>query len=159
MRQIKFRSWVKSREIMLPDENIYKIQDDWNVDILSENGDTICSLDSDEFELMQFTELKDRNGVEIFEGDIVRCVYFKQVLGANLGVTEVDAELIGMIYFNGLSLSVKNISCGKWCDYTGYKDGEGECEYAMLHDVYEGSQDAEMGIEVIGNIYENPDLL
>lgn len=110
-------------------------------------------------DLIQYTGLNDKNGKEIYEGDIVVCSYFKMSLGINLGVTEVDAELKGVIDFNDLSLCVTNIVSEKWSHYTGYDDGEGSCEITYLHDVYEGSTEAEMSIEVIGNIYENPELL
>lgn len=107
----------------------------------------------------QYTGLKDKNGNMIFEGDIVLCSYFKMAIGHNLGAIEVDAELKGVIQFNDLSLCVTNIVGEKWSHYTGYTDGEGSCEITYLHDVYEGSTEAEMSIEIIGNIYDNPELL
>ena len=110
-------------------------------------------------ELMQFTGLEDKNGKEIYDKDIVKIHYFKSIAGENLGVSEVDAELIGVIEITPLSLILKNIIGEKWCEYTGYEQGEGECKVFHLHDVYEGSSDAEYQIEIIGNIYENPELL
>ena len=107
----------------------------------------------------QFTGLKDKNGREIFEGDVVKCSYFKMSVGQNLGAIEVDAELTGVIKFNDLSLCVTNIVGEKWSHYTGYAAGEGDCEVTYLHDVYEGSTDAEMSIEIIGNIPQNEELI
>ena len=77
----------------------------------------------------------------------------------NLGVTEVDAELKGVISFNGLSLCVSEIEGEKWAHHTGYNDGEGECEIVHLHDVYESSTDADMSMEIIGNIHQNKELI
>ena len=68
MREIKFRAWHKNRKTFL---DFY-----WAVDKL---GRTFSILDKyvyDEFtnevELMQYTGLKDMNGVEIYEGDILQ---------------------------------------------------------------------------------------
>ncbi|AOO75183.1 hypothetical protein LCW_03470 [Latilactobacillus curvatus] len=68
MREIKFRAWHKNRKTFL---DFY-----WAVDKL---GRTFSILDKyvyDEFtnevELMQYTGLKDMNGVEIYERDILQ---------------------------------------------------------------------------------------
>lgn len=67
-REIKFRAWHKNRKTFL--------DFDWAVDKL---GRTFSILDkcvydefTDEIELMQYTGLKDMNGVEIYENDIVK---------------------------------------------------------------------------------------
>ena len=66
MREIKFRAWSKSAETMLYGDglefsfSIYKLQE--AIDSFARNDDYI---------LMQYTGLKDKNGVEIFEGDVV----------------------------------------------------------------------------------------
>lgn len=110
-------------------------------------------------EVMQYLGFKDKNGKEIYDSDILRIQYFKIIGGENLGVSEVDAELVGVVEITPLALVLKNIIGEKWCEYTGYEQGEGECKVFHLHDVYEGSSDAEYQIEVIGNIYENPELI
>lgn len=74
------------------------------------------------FHLRAFTGLKDKNGKEIYEGDILK--------------TEHGAT--GIVY---------------WLDGVGYKF---DCNEPMWkHPIHEMGGER----EVIGNIYENPDLL
>lgn len=114
---------------------------------------------SDNLVFQHSIDKKDIHGKDIYEGDIVKCSYFKMSVGANLGAIEVDAELHGVIEFNDLSLCVTNIVGEKWSHYTGYGAREGSCEITYLHDVYEDSTECEMSIEVIGNIYEHAKLI
>src|SRR4051812_19947773 len=61
MREIKFRFWKKEAKKMLPD--VFAPQ-------TPTFGDMIGLIQMD-FEMMQFTGLKDKNGKEIYEGDVV----------------------------------------------------------------------------------------
>lgn len=75
-----------------------------------------------DYPLMQYTGLKDKNGVEVYENDIV--------LFPN-EVTEAPQEVL----WQGVHLRTRNAR-GWWGDPKSWSD-----------------------IEVIGNIYQNPELL
>jgi len=126
MREIKFRAWDKEKDELIPPEALTEIV--WNK---SDAPDTIEYNDGEglwqclDFILMQYTGLKDKSGVEIYEGDIV-----KYHSGADIvSWTKTTAK------FNVLNFYDASQDC-PCCAFS---------EYAEL--------------EVIGNIYENPELL
>ena len=128
MREIKFRAWdhedKKMWKVIAFSESIWGESEEPNI--------TICDFGKDptnyeteirnstNYELMQYTGLKDKNGEEIFEGDIVQ---FK---------------------------SIRNITERYEVEYTNY--GEWAIGIQRLSTRFGNC-------EVIGNIYENPDLL
>lgn len=82
--------------------------------------------------LMQFTGLKDKNGKEIFEGDIVQFISNDKLLNKT-GVVTWDDE-------------------GADYNITGKHEGldtEFECAFGLTDGEY----------DVLGNIYVNPELL
>lgn len=128
MRQIKFRAW-NSKEKMMMDE-LYTPEVRLNAFLKDpfENG---------EYTLMQFTGLLDKNGKEIWEGDVLRD----------------DQKDLFEVRFGKLPLD-KSGDCV--CTYEAwYAKGYGQLGCAPYHECNIIGQ----WMEIIGNIYENSELL
>ena len=150
MREIKFRAWSIKGKTMWYMNKQMKLSiegDSWQIrdDVIGNRF--MCSWHEDEKGiLMQFTGLKDKNGKEIHEGDIVSTLE-----DGNLEVIFQD----GM--FGCITCRPQSNENG-----TEYYD-----EFVPLNDLidvgYWGSTDGfkkpVFTLEVIGNIYENPELL
>ncbi len=138
----RYRVWIKTEKRMFFSDDILAI-DYENKEIVTqqvyfENGlpddrDIYC-YDFDEIELMQSTGLKDKNGKEIFEGDIVRTTRFLGRADEIGGFYEYDKEFIGI---------VKQLE-GSWVIDTG---SDAVCLWTEIEEN-----------EIIGNIYENKEF-
>lgn len=92
-------------------------------------------MSPDDYKIMQSTGLKDKNGVEIFEGYIVK-------VSVNDGFDYLENEIC--VIKNSIAYS--GLVCTTTCT---------DSEYMTFNqELVEGYQ-----YEVIGNIYENPKLL
>lgn len=93
----------------------------------------------------QYTGLKDKNGKEIYEGDIVDWTFFYNRIGPNGGYTETDTQLRGVIKWSN----------GGFVFEVWRNDFEDAGWYGISDLNFDSSSD----IEVLGNIYDNPDLV
>ena len=115
MREIKFRAWDNDDKEM-------------NYMVEHEGLDTFFAH-NDMMTYLQYTGLKDKNGKEIYEGDIIKgIVAMKDKHGEDISTVRWDYPKLG---FSFSGLFIFNFELGN----KGYN------------------------VEVIGNIYENPELL
>jgi uncharacterized phage protein (TIGR01671 family) len=125
MREIRFRAWDKKLKKMFDDFFIYSdghwqvfSNNDWGKNGLWEHS---IGEEGEEYdlELMEFTGLLDRQGKEIWEGDILE--YYSSLIP------------------KGSNPIVRQVVTWNECHWEGIRNWKTS--------------------EVIGNLYENPDLL
>lgn len=148
MRKIKFRAkqindntWISGYGVIIGDGfcaipytvrgNTY----DWKLTTIT------CDINT----LGQYTGLKDKNGKEIYEGDIVEWVFFYERLGANMGVKECDTIVKGIIRWRQGGFILEVI--------------ENDFENAGYYSISALHTDTESDVEIIGNIYDTPELI
>lgn len=131
MREIKFRAWDIESPMMLTWE---EIQLDWESE-----GYSRAIFANDHYRVMQFTGLKDKNGKEIYEGDIL----------------SYDTNYIP--YKCVIEWNVELGSCGCCYEHCGSVGFVGEILPGSKYD-YSGKASGYHEMEVIGNIWENPEL-
>lgn len=129
MEKIKIRAWDRIDKVMLPWNAI--IQTAFNNKIGPSLLYQVMMNDRENFDLMLFTTLLDKNEKEIWESDIVKCGY---------GIGKV-------IYYLG----------GFWIEWVD--DIDSSMEYLALDNRFRRKREDEEQFEVIGNYYEHKHLI
>lgn len=131
MRKIKFRAWdIKLKK--------------WIIGFDIDNNGNIWHnhFGHPDAILMQFIGLLDKNGKEIYEGDVVRATSRMLNFKTNIPTGKISIEDYYIIYVENEARFAKQI--------------KGNCE----HDVVKLRQESMTAFyEVIGNCFENPELL
>lgn len=122
-REIKFRVWDNSDKIM---RTVHQLNCKTESNLTQVSTDVGCFEVPWEF-IIQYTGLKDKNGVEIYEGDTIK----------------LSNDQIGVVFYDDLSGASFDVDL---------RDGK----YALLG---LGTSVVSFKAFVIGNIYENPELL
>ena len=137
--RFKFRAWEKTSK-----EMIYDVQKVSRKRII---GESACEtfqevIESWEYEIMQCTGLIDKNGREIYEGDII-----------------VDGSAPGPEYgIGGYMFTKYEVKMVNGCFVVEcIPDCVNDHVFGNYHLLYEVITDG--FAEVVGNIYENPELL
>ena len=112
-----------------------------------DNSNISPKMVNDDFQISQYTGLKDKDGVEIYTDDIITAHQF--LFDGN----EVESVIFGEVGSNEFGWTLKRIKNDFYEDYTGYEPYEGESNLGDFYGLHEES------FEVIGNIHENPELL
>jgi len=131
MREIKFRAWDSGNKKMVIVKDIVFLEDGVLAGYKTIGG---LDLTINKPEIMQYTGLKDKNGKEIYEGDIVES-----------GNGRIWTVQFGEFFYTEPKQLVR-----------GYGFYIQPVEEELKR---EGNGFLYKGVEIIGNIYENPELL
>lgn len=133
MREIKVRAWYKPYKQMCQVESLrFDGNGVYTAVLIEEPFYDRRLVEADEIAIEQFTGLKDINGTEIYEGDIVK--YYPRHRGVPYRVYWADKSAKFLIGRDGVI---------------------GQSFSDIMHNLNTGH----IALEVVGNIHENPELL
>ncbi|WP_455458918.1 YopX family protein [Streptococcus salivarius] len=148
----RYRAWDKTCKTMYEADDIVSIDfEKKQICVKTLFFERLSYYDFDDVVLMQSTGLRDKNGKEIFEGDVLK---FNDSWENHCYEGYVDGEIEGVNYVEIQSESTGFIFCK-----TKYPDSSlfyyANEEHLTFQEIL---GDGDFGFEVVGNIYENPEL-
>ncbi|HEX9503589.1 MAG TPA: YopX family protein [Patescibacteria group bacterium] len=153
MRPIKFRVWDEVNKNMVYDPKFPA------TDLLGDLNEYFA-FSGLGWEWMQFTGLKDKNGKEIWEGDIVQVGVKSQVIIYTIGWDYMKAGWTILVTTEHSTDTHMHSAGVPARDYNFLN--QGKAIYWHDTDTEFGDGDRQINtqpLEVIGNIYENPELI
>lgn len=145
-REFKFRAYNKRDKVMINWENVKRIFTDNNSFGLSDGN--LVYFDT----VMQWTGLKDKKGVDVYEGDILRYNYHL-TYDDNWKGSRENPDFFGVVEYHDKILEI------------GYEQDRTRFVGFILRGIEKDGTDwfttipTIKDIQVIGNIYQNKDLL
>ena len=120
-RELKFRAFDDGKMLTMPLDTNFGIS-------------RFFGILRDDAIVMQFTGIQDKNGKDVYEGDVIRDCITNAFLNVKFGHNKNNAYQ------------------GWYCKYIGI-----DVRDTSLNGDYDSNQND--NIEIIGNIYENPELI
>ncbi len=130
MREIKYRAWDRSRKVMMSVRSINYADDGYAGTTTVQSIDGTSYVNGESCDLIQYTGIKDKNGIEIYEGDILK---------AEDGYTGLINYRLEAAQFVGFNVGDKYVNE----------------EFDTLYNI-DGTLNT---AEVIGNRYDNPEFV
>lgn len=170
MREIEFRAYIKDTFL----QGMVEVKEiDFKYKIVKfENGNKDELRTFDQIKLMQYTGLKDKNKKKIFEGDIVEVYAYRCVSGRAQSSLDKYVKVRAVVEFGkdnwyaiGFTLNYKNEYNEKLCKPKNKEEVKRDLStnnlgwYAQEHKRCNEKWNFIDEIEVVGNIYDNPELL
>lgn len=129
MRKIKFRAWDNDIGVMITQSRDYHLsvlsadigENHWDGSIGEQTA-----KEAERFKIMQYTGRKDKNGADIYDGDL-------------LGIPGDPREPVEVFWSDRRSAFLLRNASKTWSEYFSDRNWDDH--------------------QVIGNIYENPELL
>jgi len=156
----EFRAWYKGERFPLDKDDLFdseKPQMIYNVEklydgigcaenpILGGYSSFGSLIDNEDFVLMQFTGICDKNGKKVFEGDVVKVFVDTRYKSTGNGNPVIEIPM----YINYEVKYVKEM----------YSLSIPALKFKPLTSVPSYFKTGDMSFEIIGNLYENPNLI